>query len=75
MLKLAPSELFKLFDKGEFREVYNEVRRYGGIISDFSITETTGYYPGILRYLKITHLNTQWEFMLHNGEVIQMGYE
>lgn len=75
MAKLTRSELFKLFDKGNFREVYNEVRKYGGIISDFKITETTGYYQGDSRYLKINHLNTQWGFMLHNGEVIQMEYD
>lgn len=75
MTKLTPSELFKMFDKGNFREVYNEVRRYGGIISDFTITETSGYYLGDSRYLKITYLNTQWGFTLHNGEIIQMEYE
>lgn len=75
-MKMLPhSELLKMFNKGYFREVYNEVRKYGGIISDFKLTETTGYYQGDTRYLKINHLNTQWGFTLHNGEVIQMEYD
>lgn len=67
------SALLQMFDKGYFREVYNEVRRYGFILSDYTITETTGYYIGDSRYLSLKYLGKVWSFMLYKGEVKEMS--
>jgi hypothetical protein len=75
MQVLTYNELLKMFDKGYFREVYNEVRRYGFILSDYTITETSGYYVGDSRYLSIKYLSKVWSFMIYKGEVKEMSWE